>query len=78
MSNLKEELLIYSSFLLSNLLIPSIFCSVFPAEACETVGGEACAADMYPEVKLEPEANKPKVASEPIEREYMDYTDPRT
>ncbi|KAK6155339.1 hypothetical protein DH2020_009587 [Rehmannia glutinosa] len=53
--------------------------SVFPAEACETIGGEACLADIYPEVKLEPEANKPKIVrSETTEREYMDYTDSRT
>ncbi|KAI3463148.1 hypothetical protein Pfo_019811 [Paulownia fortunei] len=52
--------------------------SVFPAEACETIGGDACQADIYPEVKLRPEANKPKIASEPIDREYFDYTDPRT
>nr|BAG15859.1 CCR protein [Bruguiera gymnorhiza] len=32
--------------------------SVFPAEACETVGGEACLADAYPEVKLNPQPGK--------------------
>ncbi|EYU31873.1 hypothetical protein MIMGU_mgv1a016240mg [Erythranthe guttata] len=56
-------------------------CSVFPAEACETVGGEACLADIGPEVKLEPaQPNIPKkTASEPIDREYLDYTqDSRT
>ncbi|KAL7145848.1 hypothetical protein ABFS83_06G001500 [Erythranthe nasuta] len=55
--------------------------SVFPAEACETVGGEACLADIGPEVKLEPaQTNTPKkTASEPIDREYLDYTqDSRT
>ncbi|CAA0824597.1 CCR-like [Striga hermonthica] len=53
--------------------------SVFPAEACETIGGETCLADMYPEVKLQPQAEKPKGARpEAIEREYMDYTDSRT
>ncbi|KAF8408485.1 hypothetical protein HHK36_007640 [Tetracentron sinense] len=26
--------------------------SVFPAEACETIGGEACDAEIYPEAKL--------------------------
>ncbi|XP_004493072.1 light-regulated protein 1, chloroplastic [Cicer arietinum] len=53
--------------------------SVFPAEACETVGGEACLADMYPEVKLQPEAkNDTPKASENIEREYLDYNDPKT
>jgi hypothetical protein len=54
---------------------------VFPAEACETVGGEACSADMYPEVKLQPEAKKdtPKAASsENTDREYLEYNDPKT
>ncbi|KAF3430913.1 hypothetical protein FNV43_RR25643 [Rhamnella rubrinervis] len=54
--------------------------SVFPAEACETIGGEACDPEMYPEVKLKPEAKKatPGTASEPVDREYMDYNDPKT
>ncbi|KAJ1407831.1 Light regulated Lir1 [Sesbania bispinosa] len=54
--------------------------SVFPAEACETIGGEACMADMYPEAKLQPEARNatPRVASESVEREYLEYNDPKT
>lgn len=52
--------------------------SVFPAEACETIGGDTCLADIYPEVKLEAEAKKPKTVSEAVEREYLEYTDPRT
>ncbi|KAG8385024.1 hypothetical protein BUALT_Bualt04G0179900 [Buddleja alternifolia] len=53
--------------------------SVFPAEACETIGGDACLAGIYQEVKLKPEANHPKISLEPVEREYLDYTeDPRT
>uniref|UniRef100_A0A2N9I5Y2 Light-regulated protein n=1 Tax=Fagus sylvatica TaxID=28930 RepID=A0A2N9I5Y2_FAGSY len=54
--------------------------SVFPAEACETVGGEACDAEMYPEVKIKPEArnNKAKTSSELIDREYFEYKDPKT
>ncbi|MED6105930.1 hypothetical protein PIB30_000054 [Stylosanthes scabra] len=54
--------------------------SVFPAEACETVGGEACLAEMYPEVRLQPEArnNEPRVASESVDREYLEYNDPKT
>lgn len=55
--------------------------SVFPAEACETVGGEACLADIYPEVKLQPEASNdtPKAAtSENVERDYLEYNDPKT
>ncbi|XP_058179921.1 light-regulated protein, chloroplastic [Rhododendron vialii] len=54
--------------------------SVFPAEACETIGGEACDAEMYPEVEFKPEArsNIAKSASESIEREYLEYTSPKT
>ncbi|KAL8544294.1 hypothetical protein ACS0TY_004725 [Phlomoides rotata] len=52
--------------------------SVFPAEACETVGGDACMAEMRPEVKLKPESAERKAASEPVEREYLDYTDSKT
>ncbi|TKY62984.1 Light-regulated protein [Spatholobus suberectus] len=52
--------------------------SVFPAEACETIGGEACMADMYPEARLQPEAKTPRVATENVEREYLEYNDPKT
>ncbi|KAL2529263.1 light-regulated protein 1 [Forsythia ovata] len=54
--------------------------SVFPAEACETNGGDSCLVSMYPEVKLKPvdRTNRPNIASEPIERDYLDYCDPRT
>ncbi|KAK0592648.1 hypothetical protein LWI29_022933 [Acer saccharum] len=54
--------------------------SVFPAEACETLGGDACDADMYPEVKLKPdtESEKVKTSSELIEREYLDYDGSKT
>lgn len=55
--------------------------SVFPAEACETVGGEACDVDMYPEVKLKPDANstaQPKTASDLVDREYVEYNNPKT
>ncbi|KAA8529999.1 hypothetical protein F0562_034397 [Nyssa sinensis] len=54
--------------------------SVFPAEACETIGGEACDADMYPEVKLNQEgkSNIPKTASEKVDREYLEYNSPKT
>uniref|UniRef100_A0A1S4DXW1 Uncharacterized protein n=1 Tax=Cucumis melo TaxID=3656 RepID=A0A1S4DXW1_CUCME len=52
--------------------------SVFPAEACETIGGEACCwANMFPEVRLQPSLNNnqnPAVANlEEIDREYLDY-----
>ncbi|XP_039019484.1 light-regulated protein, chloroplastic-like [Hibiscus syriacus] len=54
--------------------------SVFPAEACETVGGEACDVEMFPEVKLKKEAqsNKEKSGPEQIEREYLEYNSPKT
>ncbi|KAF5746379.1 putative Light-regulated protein precursor [Tripterygium wilfordii] len=54
--------------------------SVFPAEACETIGGEACDVEMYPETKLKPETvnTVPKPASEQVEREYIDYKNPKT
>ncbi|XP_010528133.1 PREDICTED: light-regulated protein [Tarenaya hassleriana] len=57
----------------------SSFVSVFPAEACETIGGEACLADVYPEVKLTSEPTTPAMpASEPYDREYLEYNDPKT
>ncbi|XP_020219879.1 light-regulated protein, chloroplastic [Cajanus cajan] len=54
--------------------------SVFPAEACETVGGEACLAEMYPEARLQPQAKNeaPRAATENVEREYLEYNDPKT
>lgn len=54
---------------------------VFPAEACETIGGEACLADTYPEVKLQPEArinSALNTAPESVDREYLDYDGPKT
>ncbi|EEF49348.1 light-regulated protein, chloroplastic [Ricinus communis] len=54
--------------------------SVFPAEACETLGGDACLANIFPEVKLEArnDAAAARIASEPIEREYLEYNDAKT
>ncbi|KAK2666014.1 hypothetical protein Ddye_004588 [Dipteronia dyeriana] len=54
--------------------------SVFPAEACETIGGEACLADMYPEAKIKPEARNDaaRIASEVIDREYLEYNEAET
>ncbi|XP_009378810.2 light-regulated protein, chloroplastic-like [Pyrus x bretschneideri] len=55
--------------------------SVFPAEACETVGGEACDAEMYPEVKLKPEEGRSSTArtsSEQLDRDYLEYDSPKT
>ncbi|XP_030539583.2 light-regulated protein, chloroplastic [Rhodamnia argentea] len=54
--------------------------SVFPAEACETLGGEACNVEMYPEVKLKPEprSTNPTTSSELVDREYYEYDSPKT
>ncbi|KAJ6712940.1 LIGHT-REGULATED PROTEIN-LIKE [Salix purpurea] len=53
--------------------------SVFPAEACETVGGEACDVEMYPEVKLKPDARSTTPStSEQIDREYVEYNSAKT
>ncbi|XVE84237.1 hypothetical protein DITRI_Ditri16bG0154600 [Diplodiscus trichospermus] len=54
--------------------------SVFPAEACETIGGDACRADIYPEVKLQPEArnDSPRAVAELTDREYLEYNDAKT
>lgn len=54
--------------------------SVFPAEACETIGGEACDVEMYPEAKIKPEApsSKNRATSEQTEREYLEYNSPKT
>lgn len=54
--------------------------SVFPAEACETLGGEACDVEMYPEVKLAPESksSQARTGSEMVDREYLDYNSSKT
>ncbi|KAL2939601.1 Light-regulated protein 1 chloroplastic [Bienertia sinuspersici] len=56
---------------------------VFPAEACDIVGGNACAAVMYPEVKLDTpkkmSQTNSNVVTEQFDREYFDYSiDPRS
>ncbi|KAG6592823.1 Light-regulated protein, chloroplastic, partial [Cucurbita argyrosperma subsp. sororia] len=55
----------------------------FPAEACDTVGGEACDVEMYPEVKLKPEAKKGGGGGGgggggSVDREYRQYDRPKT
>ncbi|KAG6781352.1 hypothetical protein POTOM_014249 [Populus tomentosa] len=65
--------------MINNLLSLHVLSSVFPAEACETIGGEACDVEMYPEVKLKPDArNTPRSTSEQIDREYLEYNSPKT
>ncbi|KAK9120225.1 hypothetical protein Scep_018318 [Stephania cephalantha] len=53
--------------------------SVFPAEACETIGGEACWYGILPEAKLEPQDKETVTAAqELVDREYLEYNDPKT
>ncbi|KAK9117702.1 hypothetical protein Sjap_016649 [Stephania japonica] len=53
--------------------------SVFPAEACETIGGEACWYGILPEAKLEPQIKETiSTAEELVDREYLEYNDPKT
>ncbi|XP_076925019.1 light-regulated protein, chloroplastic [Bidens hawaiensis] len=54
--------------------------SVFPAEACETVGGVACDVEMFPETKLkqEPKSNDKVVNTQTVDREYLQYDNPKT
>ncbi|KAK9108603.1 hypothetical protein Syun_024614 [Stephania yunnanensis] len=53
--------------------------SVFPAEACETIGGEACWHGILPEAKLEPQDKETVTAAqELVDREYLEYNDPKT
>ncbi|CAN0924865.1 Light-regulated protein 1, chloroplastic [Linum grandiflorum] len=59
--------------------------SVFPAEGCDTVGGDACLADMYPEVKLQQITadDQGRMAdrvddSDLVDREYLEYDDSTT
>lgn len=74
--------LISSFFFIKNIYLLGclVFFSVFPAEACEVVGGEACDAEMYPEVKLKAEAGNPpaRSATEGVDREYLEYNSPKT
>ncbi|KAJ4822068.1 Light-regulated protein 1, chloroplastic [Turnera subulata] len=52
--------------------------SVFPAEACEILGGEACLAEMFPEAKLKAESRTRNASSEAFDREYLQYNDAKT
>lgn len=72
---------IFEANVLNNLLF-SLKSRVFPAEACETIGGDACLADVYPEVKLKTEATRTSksniTTSESVDRDYLQYNDPKT
>ncbi|KAG8053713.1 hypothetical protein GUJ93_ZPchr0001g31183 [Zizania palustris] len=55
--------------------------SVFPMEACDLIGGEACQVQMYPEAKLPASSSSScssSRAAEDVERDYMAYDEPRT
>ncbi|XP_059316251.1 light-regulated protein, chloroplastic [Lycium ferocissimum] len=54
--------------------------SVFPAEACEIIGGEACDVEMYPESKLKssPTSTRRTTTLESVDREYLAYNEPKT
>ncbi|KAL5227614.1 hypothetical protein ABZP36_015879 [Zizania latifolia] len=54
--------------------------SVFPMEACDLIGGEACKVQMYPEAKLPASSSScsSSRAAEDVERDYMAYDEPRT
>ncbi|KAM6589792.1 hypothetical protein CsatA_012397 [Cannabis sativa] len=56
--------------------------SVFPAEACETIGGEACDAEMYPEVKPPPTKTDATATTtttlQSVDRDYLQYDEPKT
>ncbi|KAF0901182.1 hypothetical protein E2562_038191 [Oryza meyeriana var. granulata] len=55
--------------------------SVFPMEACDLIGGEACDAQMYPEAKIPSSSAAAAAASraaEEVERDYLSYDEPRT
>ncbi|XP_015086528.1 light-regulated protein, chloroplastic [Solanum pennellii] len=52
--------------------------SVFPAEACETIGGETCDVEMYPETKPKSTASSKNLSMESVDREYLAYNEPKT
>ncbi|XP_071736387.1 light-regulated protein, chloroplastic-like [Rutidosis leptorrhynchoides] len=58
----------------------SMATSVFPAEACDTVGGDACNVEMFPETKFTQQSPDlvPAAASKPVDREYIQYDSPKT
>lgn len=54
--------------------------SVFPMEACDLIGGEACHVQMYPEAKLSSSAAVAvsRAAAEEVDRDYLSYDEPTT
>jgi len=47
--------------------------SVFPAEACDIVGGEACEGEIGAEVKLKADSPPTLSSVVGIDREYVEY-----
>lgn len=50
-------------------------------EACDIIGGEACNAKMFPEAKKlanSSSSTKSTAALEEIDRDYMEYNEPKT
>ncbi|XP_022682346.1 vacuolar protein sorting-associated protein 60.1 [Setaria italica] len=54
--------------------------SVFPMEACELFGGDACSGQMYPEARLAASAAADAATrrQEEVERDYVSYDEPKT
>ncbi|KAL6627587.1 hypothetical protein ACP70R_031313 [Stipagrostis hirtigluma subsp. patula] len=52
--------------------------SVFPMEACELFGGEACSGQMFPEAKLAAATAEASRREEDVERDYLAYDEPKT
>lgn len=58
----------------------SLMHRVFPAEACETLAGDACDVEMFPETEIKQQPN-PKLdppTSEQVDREHLEYSSPNT
>ncbi|ONK77907.1 uncharacterized protein A4U43_C02F12160 [Asparagus officinalis] len=50
--------------------------SVFPVEACDIIGGDACMGVMCPEAKISssPNTGNARASEEDVEREYFEYS----
>ncbi|KAF3337505.1 light-regulated protein [Carex littledalei] len=54
--------------------------SVFPMEACDLIGGDACDVRMFSETKLaeDPSRADARAPVEEVDREYLEYNEPKT
>ncbi|XP_078169398.1 CCR-like protein [Carex rostrata] len=54
--------------------------SVFPMEACDLIGGDACDVHMFSETKLpaDPIRADERAPVEEVDREYLEYNEPKT